>query len=89
MFSSQEKNLYVWCWILTTLTVEIISQYIHTLDHYVIHLKLINNVVCQLYLNKECLKRSQIITSVGEVAKKLESSYIDSEDVKWGSHSGK
>lgn len=32
---------YVWCWLLTKLIVAIASQYIHTSNHYVARLKLI------------------------------------------------
>ena len=44
IFSSQEKNIYncVWWRMLPRFIVVIISQYIHILNHYVVHLKLIN-----------------------------------------------
>ena len=40
-FHHKKKNYKcVWWWILTRLTMMIISQYIHTLDHFVVYLKL-------------------------------------------------
>ena len=41
---------YVWRWMLTSLIVVIISQHIHTANHYVIQVKLI---IYQLYFNEK------------------------------------
>ena len=53
--SHHKKNiLTVWWWMLPRLTVVIILQYVHILNH-VVQLK--HNDICQLYLNKKRIGR--------------------------------
>ena len=50
---------------LTKLIVVTISQNIHVLNHYVVHLKLTKyNVICQLWLNKKENFKMQYIYKV-------------------------